>query len=272
MCVSARSGKASIKMEDFTPIAHRLADISRTIVPRYFRTNIAVLDKQDDSPVTAGDRAVETEIREALARLAPEQGIIGEEFPNSRENADYVWVIDPIDGTKAFICGIPVFTTLIALLYQGKPILGVIDQPFTRERWWGGNGIPSQYRHQDKTPISIHTSSLSELPDAWFACTEPLMFDATELVTFNKLQSACKHVRYGTDGYGYAMTAMGNIHGVMESSLNLYDYVAPAAVLEGAGGICTDWQGNTISIQTGKQIIATANPALHEKVLCHIHR
>ena len=254
-------------MQDYQQIANELADISRTIVLKYFRTNVDVLDKQDDSPVTAGDRAVETELRDALARLAPEHGIIGEEFPNINENADYTWVIDPIDGTKAFICGVPVFTTLIALLHKGKPIFGVIDQPFTCERWYGGMDGGSFYTHQDKSPMAIKTSRLTDMNDAWFACTETGMFHDGELVHFKNIQSACKHVRHGTDGYGYAMCAMGHIHGVIESSLQLYDYAAPSAILTGAGGMCTDWQGVEISTQTGNQILATANAELHEKAL-----
>ena len=254
-------------MQDYKQIANQLADISRATVLKYFRTNLDVLDKQDDSPVTAGDRAVETAVRDMLTKLVPEHGIIGEEFPDVNPNADYTWVVDPIDGTKAFICGIPVFTTLIALLHKGKPVFGVIDQPFTHERWYGGTHTGSEYIHQDKSPQSIKTSTLTEIENAWFACTEIAMFNNSELVQFKKLRSACKHVRHGTDAYGYAMTAMGHMHGVVESDLKLYDYAAPASVLMGAGGICTDWQGAQISINSGAQIIATANPTLHEKAV-----
>ena len=254
-------------MQDYKEIANQLADISRATVLKYFRTNLDILDKQDASPVTVSDRAVEAELRDTLARLAPTHGIIGEEFPNVNENADYTWVIDPIDGTRSFIMGVPLFTTLIALLHKGKPIFGVIDQPFTAERWYGGTDIPSAYTHQDKAPQAITTSNVTHMGDALFACTDMDMFNDAELVQFQKLKSVCKHVRHGTDAYGFAMTAMGHMHGVIESDLKLYDYAAPTAVIIGAGGACTDWQGNAISTQTGNQILATANEKLHEQAL-----
>lgn len=238
-------------------------------LPR-FRADPAIENKdaRDFDPVTAADRAAETEIRKLIAAQFPDHDIIGEEYGATKNNSPYQWIIDPIDGTRAFISGIPVWGTLIGLYHDGKPLAGVLDQPFTGERYMAlpdGSEIASWLFHGEQPPKRIATKSTAELSDATMMTTSPHLLDNSDDRKYFEIEKSVKLFRYGCDCYAYAMLASGQIDLVMESGLNIYDIAALIPLIEGAGGVVTDWQGG--SAAQGGQILAAANPPLHEAAI-----
>ncbi|MEM9332611.1 MAG: histidinol-phosphatase [Pseudomonadota bacterium] len=214
-------------------------------------------------PVTEADRAAERIIREEIAKQFPEHGVIGEEYGELQPEAEFCWVIDPVDGTKAFVAGIPMWGTLIALCKEGAPIAGIMSQPFTEERFIAAGNI-TQYHHKN-TVKQISTSENTDLSNAILMTTTPDMFNEKERPAFKDLSERCKLVRYGADCYAYCVLAAGHIDIVVESGLNFYDIAAIIPIIEGAGGVITDWSGNP-NPQGGK-VIAAANPQLHQTAL-----
>ncbi len=254
-------------LSELSGFAHRLADSSRDIIAPLFRRSGAPDDKNAGGafdPVTEADRAAERAIREAISAAYPHHGIIGEEYGAYAPEARYCWVIDPIDGTRAFICGLPVWGTLIGLTVQGRPQIGVIDQPFTRERFWS-DGTGAFYRRADGLAEPMRTSACNRLEEAVLATTTPEMFRGGDEAGFGTLNARVRLTRYGGDCYNYAMLAMGLIDLVVEAQLKSYDIVAPIALIEAAGGRVTDWDGGDPS--AGGRVIAAANPALHAAAL-----
>ncbi|MDO6461401.1 histidinol-phosphatase [Granulosicoccaceae sp. 1_MG-2023] len=243
-------------------LAHRLADAARQVSTGYFRQTLAIDSKQDDSPVTRADRETEALIREAIATTFPADGFFGEETGKSLSDAQRQWIIDPIDGTGSYVCGVPLFSTLIALLDEGKPVLGLIDMPALDERWSAVSGETARYGD-----APCRTSDCAVLSDARMASTTPLMFSSAELQQLSALEKAVKVRRYGTDGYGYALLASGHLDLVVESDLKPYDYMAHVAIIEAAGGVISDWQGRPLDLNSGPQVLAAANPALHKAAL-----
>ncbi len=240
-------------------LAEALADAAGEVIRRYFRQAIAIDDKSDLSPVTIADREAEAAMRRLIDERFPEHGIIGEEHGRSRAEADYVWVLDPIDGTKSFISGIPLFGTLIALVHRGRPVLGIIDQPISRERWRGAEGHPSTLNG-----APIRTRPCASLAAATLFCTTPDMFGGAEAEAFARLRSAVKLTRYGADCYAYAVLASGFVDLVVEGSLKPYDYCALAPLIAGAGGVMTDWQGRPLGLASDGRVIACGDPGLAE--------
>ena len=235
---------------------------SRTTIKRYYRQRIIVESKADASPVTEADRTVESQIRQIISQRHPEHGIIGEEHGSNQSLADYKWVIDPIDGTKSFISGMPTFGTLMALTYHERPKLGVIDMPILDERWIGTIG--------EKTTLNGETCSVSnvtQLAQATLYCTEPDMFNAAQLDKFENLSRLVYLRRFGGDCYCYGLLASGQIDLVVEGSLHYYDIMALIPVVEGAGGIITDWEGNELKDGWGGLVVAAATPELHQAAL-----
>jgi len=243
--------------------AHHLANTSGPLIRRYFRTSLVVEDKNDTSPVTIADKLAETAMRELIMQTYPTHGILGEETGTSNLQADYVWVLDPIDGTKSFITGKPLFGTLIALLYQGTPILGVIDQPILKERWIGGKGVP--------TTLNGQPARVRQCPDSTQAilyATSPQMFKpGPEEDFFNQVRNQVKLTLYGCDCYAYALLASGFVDLVIEASLAPYDYCALVPVIENAGGIITDWQGQPLGLHSSGQVIAAGDQRIHKEDL-----
>jgi inositol-phosphate phosphatase / L-galactose 1-phosphate phosphatase / histidinol-phosphatase len=254
-------------LDDDIVLAHALADASGAAIRPYFRAECAQERKADSSPVTQADREAEAAIRLMLDRERPGDGIIGEEYGNVREGAERVWVVDPIDGTRAFIAGRPIFGTLIALLIGGKPMLGVIDQPIGRERWVGSaagtsfNGRP------------VRTRACPALAQASLASTSPHLFDGGDAEAFLSVARAVsrgslrQNIIYGGDCYNYGLVASGHLDLVIEAGLQLYDYAALVPVIEGAGGRMTDWQGRPLGQGSDGRVIATGDPALVDQVL-----
>ena len=243
-------------------LADRLADTSGDILRRYFRSRIDVEDKADASPVTIADREAEAAIRRQITAHFPTHGIIGEEYGAERSDADWVWVLDPIDGTKSFISGVPLFGTLIALLYLGRPVIGVLDQPISRERWVGALGQPSTLNGQ-----AIAVRECPSLDKATLFATSPDMFKGPNAALWQHAAAAAKLVRYGADCYAYGLVAAGFCDGVVEASLKPYDYCAHIPIIEGAGGMVTDWQGRPAGLASDGRIIAAADRRVHEALV-----
>ena len=243
-------------------LAHQLADAARPIAARYFRTGVTVDDKSDLSPVTIADREAETAMRELLDRHVPDHGVFGEEHGAVRTDADYVWVLDPIDGTKAFITGLPLFGTLIGLFHKGKPVLGIIDQPILQERWLGVDGERSTLNGK---PIS--TRACAGLANAYMYSTAPGMFAEGYAKPHHTLTEKVKLFRWGGDCYAYGLLASGHVDLVVEADLKLYDYAALIPVITGAGGTITDWKGNALDMQSDGTVVAAGDPAVHRAAL-----
>lgn len=240
-----------------------LPDLSRPVVRKYFRSSLVVDDKADDSPVTVADREIESLLRAEIARNFPDHGILGEEFGRERMDADYVWVLDPIDGTKSFVTGKPTFGTLIALAYKGKPLLGVIDMPALNETWIGARGHQTLCNGQP-----VQTRSCESLDQAWMQATSPFMFvTERECDVHDRLTDAVHHPLYGADCYAYGLLANGWVDLVVEASLQLYDYMALVPVVEGAGGVMSNWYGEELDMNSGGQVIACGDPSLLPAVL-----
>jgi len=224
-------------IEAFVPFARELAAIAAAqTLPRFHR-GVEADDKGGDAydPVTEADRQAEAAIRRAIAARYPDHGVIGEEYGEDRADADFVWVLDPVDGTRAFIAGLPVWTTLIALCHQGRPLLGLISQPVLGEVFIGGPGLGAAlHRGGEVTPL--RTRKCPELRQATIATTDPALFGEAEHVLWERLRLATRLARLGCDAYAMAMVAAGRIDLVVECGLKRWDIDGPAALIEGAGG------------------------------------
>ena len=251
-----------VEIDQFLALAIDLADAAGEAIRPYFRRPIAVDDKPDLSPVTAADRAAETAMRDLIARRFPAHGIIGEEFGREREEADFVWVLDPIDGTKSFISGVPLFGTLIALAHRGHPILGIIDQPISRERWIGASGHPTTLNG-----APIRCRPCAALAAATVFATTPDMFKGGDAASFGRVAAAAKLVRYGADCYAYGLVAHGFIDLVVEASLKPYDFSAMLPIVEGAGGIASDWRGAPLSLASDGRVLIAGDRRAHQQAL-----
>ena len=251
-------------LDDDIHLAHRLADAAGAAIRPFYRADFGLETKADASPVTLADKAAEVAIRKLLLAERPRDGIIGEEFGMEREGAARQWVLDPIDGTTSFIAGRPIFGTLIALMQDGWPVLGVIDQPILRERWIGAAGHPTSMNGKP-----VKTRACSDLAEAILATTSPNCFSAHEGEHFMALAAKTAHRRliWGGDCYNYALLASGHIDIVVESGLKLHDFAALIPVVEGAGGMMCDWQGEPLNAESKGDVIALGDPARLEDVL-----
>jgi histidinol phosphatase-like enzyme (inositol monophosphatase family) len=235
------------------------ADVAGAVLRPFFRAGLDAELKGDASPVTIADRDAEQAMRAVLAEQFPDHGILGEEFGLDRPAARLRWVIDPIDGTRAFITGRPVFGTLIGLLDGDMPILGLIDQPVTGERWLGVAGRRTLFRG----PFGgrIGTRACPALDRAELSCTSPEMFGA-DLPRWARLSAAARRTSFGGDCYAYGLLALGQIDVIAEADLKVWDWVALAPVIEGAGGRITDWSGGKLSAHGDGRVLAVGDPAL----------
>ena len=246
----------------FVELAGRLADAVRPIVLKLFRGVVTVETKADRSPVTAADREAETAMRAMIADAYPDHGILGEEHGNERLEAEYVWVLDPIDGTNAFVTGKPLFGTLIALTHRGRPVLGVIDMPALGERWVGARGRATLF---DGAPAK--TRPCAEVAAAWLSATSPGMFADAEAAAFERLSSGVRRTVYGGDCYNYGLLASGHLDLVAEAGLKPYDLCSLAPVIEGAGGIISDWRGQPLTIDSDGRVLAAGDGHAHAEAL-----
>jgi histidinol phosphatase-like enzyme (inositol monophosphatase family) len=252
--------------EAFVDLALSLAERAREIVGRYFRGDFEVEQKPDLSPVTVADRETEAALRSMIAEAYPDHGILGEEYGAERADADHLWVLDPIDGTKRFTTGHAQFGTLIALLHRGRPILGVIDMPEMDERWLGAAGRPTT--HQDRRGIrASRTRACEDLGAATLYTTAPQMFEGADLEAFERLRVTVRTPLYGGECYSYGLLASGFNDLVVEADMDPYDYLSHVAVVTGAGGIITDWQGRPLGLGSDGRVLAAGNAALHRAAL-----
>ena len=242
--------------------AGELAEAARTVTNKYFRTAVAAEVKADKSPVTIADQETEALIREKIETAYPDHGIYGEEYGAVRTEAEFVWVLDPIDGTKSFITGKPMFGTLIGLLHAGRAVVGVIDMPALRERWIGNSGGATIF---NGTPVRAR--SCPDLANAWMYVTSPQMFKGPQVARFEALRDASHYTMYGGDCEGYGLVASGWADVVCEASMSPYDYVALVPVVEGAGGAMSDWSGRPLGLEGDGSVLAVGDPALHGQIL-----
>lgn len=248
---------------DYLSLAGRLADVAAAHSLGSFRTGLQVDLKADASPVTLADRAAEAAMRALINEAVPAHGILGEEHGRERIDAERVWVLDPIDGTKSFITGSPLWGTLIALVHGGRVELGMIDMPVLGERWVGQPGIGA---HCNERPV--HAGGCTSLAQARVLTTSPDAFAPDEWAAYDALSRRGAMRRFGGDCYGYAQLAGGHVDIVAECQLQPYDYMALVGVVEGAGGVITDWQGRALSIHSNGRVLAAATAALHREALC----
>jgi inositol-phosphate phosphatase / L-galactose 1-phosphate phosphatase / histidinol-phosphatase len=249
-------------VDDFLTLALSLADAAREAIRPYFRKPLVVDDKPDLTPVTAADRAAEQVMRSLIEQRFPDHGILGEEFGRVREDAEFVWTLDPIDGTKSFISGVPLFGTLIALTRAKRPILGIIDQPISRERWVGVAG-----RATTLNGAPIHCRACPALSGATLFATTPDMFKGGDAEAFSRVSNGVKLTRFGADCYAYGLLAAGFIDLVLEASLKPYDFCAMVPIIEEAGGIATDWQGSALNLASDGRILIAGDRRAHQAAI-----
>lgn len=258
--------------KELQEIAAEMADTARRVTMRYFRKHNLQSENKAGAgafdPVTIADRACERALREILARKRPFDGILGEEEADVESKSGLTWVIDPIDGTRAFMSGMPCWGVLIAVNEGAAPVYGIVDQPFTEERLIGGFNTAS-YEHRENPATQLCTRNTATLENAILYSTFPEIGTPEERTRFEAVRDQVQLTRYGTDCYGYALVAMGHIDLVIEAGLNPFDVQAPIAVVEAAGGIVTDWNGNPA--YDGGQILAAANRDIHAQALEHLN-
>lgn len=252
-----------LSVDDAITFAHALADAAGPIARNYFRQKVEVFDKPDFTPVTVADREIEAQLRKMIRTQFPGHGILGEEEGRDGVDREYVWVLDPIDGTKSFISGVPLFGTLIALLRNGAPILGMADHPILRERWVGAPGAGAFYNG-----APCRTRDCNRLADAILFTTSPDSFAGDDALRFDRASRRARLRRFGGDCYSYALLASGHVDVVLGGRLEPYDFMPMVALVEGAGGVMTDWAGNRLNIDDydGK-VLVSATPELHAEML-----
>ena len=246
--------------QEYINFALKLANEAGKISHNYYGKIYSIKSKADKSLVTQVDKEIEQTLRNAIAAKYPSHGIYGEEFVNQSNNNDYCWVIDPIDGTSAFVAGAATFTNLIALTHKGRPIIGIINQPIIKQTWLGVKGQRTICNSQ-----VVSSSNVTELNKAIFSTTSPFYFDNPNKI--KSISNKCSTTRYGLDAYAYANLASGRIDLVIEQGLKPYDYCALAPIIQGAGGIITDWQGKELTLQSSGDVIAASTTNIHEAAI-----
>ncbi len=257
-------------LKEFSGFAARLADAARAETLPRFRKGTTIFNKAGPwfDPVTDADREAERALRRMIEKIYPDHAILGEEFGETKADSPWRWVLDPVDGTRAFMCGASSWATLIALEHESSPVMGLIDQPFTDERWLGGAGETLYMRGGQDS--AARTSGLTDIAKARLSTTDPLAtgyFSDAEAAAFARVAKASRVARYSLDAYAYGLLAIGELDIVIESGLQRYDYAALIPVVEGAGGVVTNWQGEAPGADDKGELIATATPELHRAAL-----
>lgn len=252
--VAVPSGAAALAMG--------MADDVGTIARKYFRTRPEVASKQDESPVTIADREIELVLRNSIHAAFPDHGIRGEEFSDHQTSAEWCWHLDPIDGTKSFLSGSLCFGTQIALTYLGRPVLGLIDQPITGERWFSENAKSTRLNDQ-----TARTSPCQALPSAVMYTSDPYLFSGENAAKFSNLRKSVQLTRYSHDCYAAGLLAIGQIDLLVETGVHAYDIAAQIPVIQGAGGVVSDWNGNAPQLEHQGEFLAASTPQLHATAL-----
>ncbi len=251
-------------MRDLLAAAEAAADLAGGVIRPLFRSALLVEAKGDSSPVTAADQQAEQVIRAFLAERFPDHGIWGEEYGADRPDAEWLWLLDPIDGTRAFVTGRPLFGTLISLLHKGVPVLGLIDQPVSGERWLGMAGQPTRFRGPlgGGTGGEAKCRSCAGLAQAELSCTSPDMFLEDQRDGFDRLRRAARRVTWGGDCYAYGLLALGLVDVIAEATMKPWDWAALVPIIEGAGGRITDWAGRPLTVESDGSVLALGDPAM----------
>jgi histidinol phosphatase-like enzyme (inositol monophosphatase family) len=243
----------------FIAAAEAAADVAAAVIRPFYRRGLGADIKDDRSPVTIADRSAEQAMRAVLAQRFPDHGIMGEEFGLDRPGAQYRWVLDPVDGTRAFITGRPIFGTLIALLEDGVPVLGIIDQPISGERWLGVRGQATAFRGG---PGRAGVRACPALDHAELSCTAPEIFTEAETARWRRLHAAVRRTTWGGDCYAYGLIALGCVDVIAEAGLKVWDWAALVPIIEGAGGRITGWNGAALHDGCDGRVLAVGDPAL----------
>ena len=250
-------------IEDFIQAAEAAADLAAAAIKPLFRAKLNVDGKKDSSPVTVADRSAEIAMRGLLSQMFPNHSIFGEEFGELNPGQRYRWVLDPIDGTRAFITGRPQFGTLVALFDGETPIVGIIDQPITGERWIGALGRATIFKGAYGR---VGTRPCAAVGKAELSATSPEIF-GTDLPRWQTLRDAAKRVSYGGDCYAYGLLALGQIDIIAEATMQPWDWAALVPIIEGAGGSITDWQGRALHPDGDGLVLALGDPSLREAAI-----
>lgn len=248
--------------QELIDLAQFMADEAGIIARQYYRQDFEIISKADETPVTLADRGIETRIREILSDKRPDDGIHGEEFGVTESKSGFTWVIDPIDGTKSFTIGRPTFGTLIGLCQDEQPVLGIIDQAVSKERWIGIKGQATTFNGS-----IVKARKCTELKQAIFGTGSPSQIDKNDPQRFARIDKECRYTVLQGDCYFYGLMASGSIDLLVEDQLGLYDYIALVPVIEGAGGAITDWSGAKLTLSSGSNLLAVGDPELHSKAL-----
>jgi len=243
----------------FVDDAIRFADISRAIIRQEISQPRIVTVKSDATPVTPTDQNVERALREAIKQSYPEHGIVGEEYGDQNSDSDYVWVLDPIDGTMAFVAGLPTFSTLIALTWRGSPVLGIMDSPVTQERWIGVDGLGTTLNGKN-----IQSRSCKTLGNAFAHTSSPLYFASdSDIAAYDRMVSAVQFLIFGGGCHAFGRVADGYIDVAFETAHDIHDYLALVPIINNAGGVISDWQGNPLTLTSGPRFVASGDPTVH---------
>ena len=249
-------------LANFAVSASKMADISGELIRTERQNAFELHIKDDGSPVTSVDKAAEMSIRGIINELHPDHGIVGEEYEPSAADSEFVWVIDPIDGTLPFLAGFPVFGTLIALLHNGTPVLGVIDMPMTRERWIGGTSLPTTHNAKP-----VRTRACENLASALMSTSNPDFYDETSLPALKRMQQATRLIVYGGSCMAYGQIASGRIDVGIDVQFDIFDYLPLVPIITGAGGFITDWNADPLDMKSGDRFIAAGDERTHAEAL-----
>jgi histidinol phosphatase-like enzyme (inositol monophosphatase family) len=253
-----RRPAAAGELERLASFAFSLADATRSVSMRYFRNDFLTDTKDDATPVTIADRECERIMRDRIRQTFPDHGVIGEEHGSDRPGASHVWVLDPIDGTKAFVSGRPLFGALIALCRDGAPVLGIIDCPAVDDRWVGIDGRPTT--HND---MPCYARRCGRLEDAILYSTSPYMFAGDDVQPYERLRTRVKYPLFGGDCHNYGLLASGWIDLVVESQMKIHDWAALVPIVTGAGALITDWSGRPLDFDSDGRVIASGDERTH---------
>ena len=248
--------------QQFIKLANKCADASGKIIKKYFRKKIKINLKKDNTPFTKADIEAEKIIRELILKQEPNCGFVGEETGTVNMNREYCWVVDPLDGTKSFITGKPSFGTLIGLLKNNKPVLGILNQPILNERWVGIAGVETKYNNK-----KVRVRKCKSIKGAKMYATSPMMFQGRNKKIYKNIRTKIGECLFGADCYSHGLMSLGFVDVILEANLKPWDYIASASIISGAGGKITDWNDNDLNLQSDGRILATGDSNIHKQII-----
>ena len=243
-------------------LANKCADASGKIIKKYFRKKIKINLKKDNTPFTKADIEAEKIIRELILKQEPNCGFVGEETGTINMNREYCWVVDPLDGTKSFITGKPSFGTLIGLLKNNKPVLGILNQPILNERWVGIAGVETKYNNK-----KVRVRKCKSIKGAKMYATSPMMFQGRNKKIYKNIRTKIGECLFGADCYSHGLMSLGFVDVILEANLKPWDYIASASIISGADGKITDWNDNDLNLQSDGRILATGDSNIHKQII-----